>query len=187
MTDLSDEHDSEGLYAHGPRRQKVYGRDVDTLAEHDAQGAKAERVRELVPDVERPSLPRALARFSAMLAGQFAPVRRARRAAPKPRQSTKQSAEPWRPRFVPPGPAPYTPEQRDRARYEFGLARGRGTLAAPGVCECCDRTNVPLHGHHTDYAEPLRVTWLCAECHRLAHGFARPAHLLNGPLGPNGT
>ena len=37
-----------------------------------------------------------------------------------------------------------------------------------GDCESCG-TNKDIHGHHCDYAKPLEVMWLCAQCHRDWH------------------
>jgi len=36
-------------------------------------------------------------------------------------------------------------------------------------CECCNIKNVVIHGHHDDYAYPLKVRWLCSKCHRDWH------------------
>lgn len=37
-------------------------------------------------------------------------------------------------------------------------------------CARCDRTDT--HGHHTDYAKPLEVVWLCPRHHAQEHGRA---------------
>ncbi len=34
-------------------------------------------------------------------------------------------------------------------------------------CETCGE--IKTHAHHSDYAKPLEVTWLCATCHRRQH------------------
>lgn len=36
-----------------------------------------------------------------------------------------------------------------------------------GACRCCgDESH---HAHHNDYSDPLKVWWLCRECHRNFH------------------
>lgn len=35
-------------------------------------------------------------------------------------------------------------------------------------CAMCGTWN-HVHKHHSDYREPLKVTWLCAKCHHRAH------------------
>lgn len=59
---------------------------------------------------------------------------------------------------------------RERARTIMASAIARGELIRPSICELCKNSSVQtLHGHHTDYAEPLKVTWLCVDCHGLVH------------------
>ncbi len=43
-----------------------------------------------------------------------------------------------------------------------------GKLTKPGNCEKCGSSGT-LHGHHTDYLQPLLVTWLCSSCHGIEH------------------
>ena len=59
------------------------------------------------------------------------------------------------------------PEQ-DAAHRAVARALQRGELRRPDRCTACSEVR-PLHAHHEDYREPLRVTWLCARCHRHHH------------------
>ena len=43
-----------------------------------------------------------------------------------------------------------------------------GKLWRPLRCNQCLREG-KVHGHHTDYSNPLEVIWLCPPCHRLEH------------------
>jgi len=54
--------------------------------------------------------------------------------------------------------------QKTLARDELNRAVAAGRIARPSVCEKCGRAR-KVHGHHTDYAQPLLVTWLCTLCH----------------------
>lgn len=51
-------------------------------------------------------------------------------------------------------------------RYGYALAAGK--LARPDSCEECGKTCIP-EGHHSDYALPLVVKWLCRQCHSNWH------------------
>jgi hypothetical protein len=53
------------------------------------------------------------------------------------------------------------------ARYAAALAERLGLIARPKICSWC-RRHGRLQRHHWDYDEPLNVTFLCVECHRLA-------------------
>ena len=44
-----------------------------------------------------------------------------------------------------------------------------GKLISPNYCEDCGEPDNRLHKHHTNYTEPLNVTWLCAGCHLARH------------------
>jgi len=61
------------------------------------------------------------------------------------------------------------------ARKEVRRALIAGTIAA-SPCEVCG--SVFAHAHHDDYAQPLKVRWLCATHHKAWH-------VQNGP-GANG-
>lgn len=41
----------------------------------------------------------------------------------------------------------------------------RGRLVRPTICEECHKEK-KIEAAHYDYAEPLRVRWLCVSCHR---------------------
>jgi hypothetical protein len=54
------------------------------------------------------------------------------------------------------------------ARRAQGLLRyyiGRGVVRRPQRCEECGATGRRIEAAHFDYAEPLRVRWLCRSCH----------------------
>lgn len=55
-----------------------------------------------------------------------------------------------------------------RARQALREAISSGRIRRPGRCEKCGVECEP-HGHHTDYARPLFVEWLCVSCHGEAH------------------
>jgi len=51
-----------------------------------------------------------------------------------------------------------------------------GTLTRPSLCSACGkdpgvglRGRTKIHAHHTDYARPMDVVWLCGSCHRHEH------------------
>ena len=66
--------------------------------------------------------------------------------------------------------------ERVRARRKLRNAVEFGSVVKPNVCSSCKCPTSPrrLHGHHEDYAKPLEVEWLCAECH-YAHTLERQA------------
>lgn len=56
----------------------------------------------------------------------------------------------------------------------------RGKLKRPKLCEICGNTPEPtkyqreqhmpaIQAHHTNYANPLEIMWLCLPCHRKEH------------------
>jgi ribosomal protein S27AE len=57
--------------------------------------------------------------------------------------------------------------ERDRARNAVRRAIENGDLEREPCVRCGATENI--HAHHSDYAQPLKVTWLCGECHRLRH------------------
>jgi hypothetical protein len=44
----------------------------------------------------------------------------------------------------------------------------RDRRLAKGPCALCGTTH-NVQGHHKDYAKPLDVIWLCAQCHHRVH------------------
>ena len=58
--------------------------------------------------------------------------------------------------------------EKIRARELVSKALKRGRLVKPDECINCGR-RIFLHAHHTDYNQPLKVVWLCKDCHRLRH------------------
>lgn len=58
--------------------------------------------------------------------------------------------------------------EKDRARRAVGNAIRAGRIIRPANCEHCGEA-VKVQAHHTDYAKPLDVEWLCFRCHR-EHG-----------------
>lgn len=55
------------------------------------------------------------------------------------------------------------------ANMMVGNAVRDGRLVKPQSCEDCKSTPKRLHGHHDDYAMPLKVRWLCPGCHNKWH------------------
>lgn len=68
--------------------------------------------------------------------------------------------------------------EKAAAHRTVRLAVRAGRLAKPSTCERCGAAPPPkrLHAHHTDYARPLIVEWLCTVCHRAEHAPALAAH-----------
>ncbi len=58
--------------------------------------------------------------------------------------------------------------EKVRAQQILRYAVKKGTINKPYRCAKCDR-ETRLHGHHSDYSQPLMVTWLCASCHKNEH------------------
>jgi len=64
----------------------------------------------------------------------------------------------------------HKPEAR-AAHIILGNAVRDGRIEKPCVCTKCKKTEVSrkMHAHHKDYAFPLNVIWLCAQCHHDEH------------------
>jgi hypothetical protein len=59
------------------------------------------------------------------------------------------------------------PTAEARAQRTVRYHVSAGTLIRPTRCEECGTESDRIEGAHFDYAEPLRVRWLCRSCHVL--------------------
>lgn len=59
-------------------------------------------------------------------------------------------------------------EFRDAAYFAYTKAVRDGLLVRADRCSRCRRVG-PVDGHHTDYAKPFNVEWLCRQCHSEVH------------------
>jgi len=57
---------------------------------------------------------------------------------------------------------------RLRASWLLRYAVKIGKVIKPLLCEGCGR-KTKLSGHHEDYSDPLKVTWICSSCHKKIH------------------
>jgi hypothetical protein len=60
------------------------------------------------------------------------------------------------------------PQLKVKAHRIYQRALHDGRLERPMFCDSCRGTGI-IQGHHTDYARPLDVAWLCARCHLAWH------------------
>ena len=60
------------------------------------------------------------------------------------------------------------------ARYTLNNAIRHRKIIKPTHCSECNSSS-DLHGHHTDYSNPLDVIWLCIPCHVEEHTRLRRA------------
>jgi len=60
------------------------------------------------------------------------------------------------------------PEKRIAHNILRRAIRARKILKST-KCQLCGASKSRIEGHHYDYNEPLKVTWLCLSCHRLFH------------------
>ncbi len=59
---------------------------------------------------------------------------------------------------------------RAQARNRLSAAVRRGAVVRPKECSRCGlRPSFPLEAHHSDYTKPLKVRWLCINCHKRTH------------------
>lgn len=58
-----------------------------------------------------------------------------------------------------------------KANYKLNNAIALGKIEKPARCQKCGLRfhSRKIHGHHTDYSNPLEVIWLCVSCHLKAH------------------
>lgn len=58
---------------------------------------------------------------------------------------------------------------KDHAHAALRRAVKNGILLRPQRCQWCLYFYDKIEAHHVDYAQPLRVLWLCKTCHALCH------------------
>ena len=68
---------------------------------------------------------------------------------------------------------------RDAVRARTKAALRSGKITKPACCEACT-DKCELQAHHTDYAKPLEVVFLCARCHARLHELAPQTHVGQG-------
>jgi hypothetical protein len=61
---------------------------------------------------------------------------------------------------------------RDFYRSKTAYLISRGDLVRPDFCHHCGKYG-KIHAHHTIYAKPLLIEWLCQSCHAKVHNFAQ--------------
>jgi len=74
-----------------------------------------------------------------------------------------------------------SPEEK-RARYLLNKAVQQGIIDRPTHCSRCPRSG-RIHAHHArGYTDPYDVDWLCARCHKAAHGYGPEVRPVVGTL-----
>jgi hypothetical protein len=58
--------------------------------------------------------------------------------------------------------------EKYKAHYAVSNALKRGLISKKESCEICN-LKTKLHAHHKDYTEPLKVLWVCKDCHAKIH------------------
>ena len=76
-------------------------------------------------------------------------------------------------------------KKRRHARKLVTRALKKGELVKPPSCTLCFVERKDLEAHHVDYGRPLAVTWLCKDCHGLAHKKGHRLNPENNPQTPN--
>lgn len=56
--------------------------------------------------------------------------------------------------------------RKNRARGKLYNAVRSGIIIRSSTCERCKK-HTKIEGHHTNYNKPLKVGWLCKNCHSL--------------------
>ncbi len=59
--------------------------------------------------------------------------------------------------------------EKIKAREIVQRAIKSGKLIQPHRCSNCKWRDLFLEAHHEDYNQPLKVVWLCKDCHRERH------------------
>lgn len=60
--------------------------------------------------------------------------------------------------------------------FLYHKAIEKGFLEKPDSCDCCKQMKKSIDGHHDDYSYPLKVRWLCKNCHYALHQEIRKMH-----------
>lgn len=65
-------------------------------------------------------------------------------------------------------------DPRERLMKEWARAAWssvRRFYKRPARCPCCGTkaSSSRMHGHHPSYFHPLRIVWLCRDCHSKTH------------------
>ena len=75
-----------------------------------------------------------------------------------------------------------TYREQNEAAYKAHNALNRAVRDGKITKEPCVKCGESkVHGHHSDYAEPLSVIWLCAKCHARHHALEK-ARCLSSPM-----
>lgn len=61
------------------------------------------------------------------------------------------------------------PDVKQKARNALSNAVRDGKIIRPDHCGDCGKLSKRIHGHHTNYFQPLNVAWVCPACHRKRH------------------
>lgn len=61
------------------------------------------------------------------------------------------------------------------AKVDWAVRSGKLKRGVCAVCGCNDN----IQAHHSDYTQPLLVTWLCSSCHRKQHATGQHPMLYN--------
>jgi len=70
---------------------------------------------------------------------------------------------------------------KEKARYEVRKALLNGTLKKEPCVSCGENDLNLIEAHHIDYSEPLKIQWLCKDCHKELHnGEAREIPIFFG-------
>lgn len=56
--------------------------------------------------------------------------------------------------------------QAARAKVNYHIAKGK--IVRPKICPKCNKRK-KTEAHHTDYTKPLKVKFMCRQCHAVIH------------------
>ena len=58
--------------------------------------------------------------------------------------------------------------ERAKANFAVNNAVRLGKMIKPKNCEVCQK-KARIEGHHSNYAEQLKIIWVCSQCHKNIH------------------